>query len=60
MGNIISRIHDDYDEYVYLCKKIGVEPRPLQGDPGFYDHEEELAKKHGYTKTYYGYEKIEK
>ena len=42
MSNIIDRIHDDYDDYVKLCKDLNIKPKFLGGASNFYDHAKEL------------------
>lgn len=44
MGSIISKIHDDYEDYEYLCEILGEVPVFL-GD-SFYKHAEEMVRKH--------------
>lgn len=42
MGNILSKIADDYDDYRELCKERGVTPVILGGEVSFYRHQREL------------------
>lgn len=55
MGSSLSKISDDYDNYLALCKKIKIKE---QGMENMYEHEKQLMKKYGYEKTYWGYQKI--
>jgi len=59
MGDILKAIHEEYNDYVELCRKIGIKPVIL-GTPGesFYEHERELMRKYGYKKTGGGFIKI--
>jgi hypothetical protein len=54
MGNILSAIDDDYDEYVYLCKKLKIEPKEF--DSWSYDDSYVVKlvrdKTHSYSKSY--------
>lgn len=47
MGNIISAIHDDIDEYIWLCKKYGekVQYKPGQGEDCYGEHARALKKR---------------
>lgn len=45
MGDSISAINDDYDEYEELCKKLGEPSVGLYSDDSFYDHWRELKEK---------------
>lgn len=48
MGSSISKIYDDYDDYEYFCKVIGVESMPIsKNNKTFYAHETELLKELG-------------
>jgi len=31
MGDILSTVSDDYDEYVALCRDLGIEPKEFMG-----------------------------
>jgi predicted HicB family RNase H-like nuclease len=48
MGDLISRIEEDYEDYVDFCKEVGEKPMKLTS--GFYEHAEAIAAKHGYKK----------
>lgn len=56
MGDLISRIEEDYEDYVNFCKQMGEKPVTL--GPGFYDHADELAAEYGYKRTRSGYLKL--
>lgn len=45
MGDSISAMHDDYDDYVYRCHKLGVEPVWSVYDHRWIDHDNELDRK---------------
>jgi len=51
MSDSISAIQDDYDDYEYLCKKIGVTPVGLYSTRSFYDDEKRIEAIHDYLKT---------
>jgi hypothetical protein len=42
MGDLLSAIADDYNEYVDYCKKLKVEPVNDYGESSFYRHWDEL------------------
>lgn len=51
MGNIISKIYDDYEDYETLCKFIGaptIPIRPMCGEKSFYDHAKEILQDEKY------------
>ena len=35
MGSLLSRIEDDYDDYLELCKSLNEEPVPIEGKKHF-------------------------
>jgi len=55
MGSIISKILDDYDDYVELCRITNEIPVDSRKD--FYAHEKVLMKKHNYIKDGCWYKK---
>jgi hypothetical protein len=51
MGSSISAIYDDYDDYEYFCKTLGVEIISINGNSkysSFYVHEQELLDNLGF------------
>lgn len=43
MGSSVSKFHDDYDDYIELCKEYNVEPLGMYSK--FYEHFRELKSK---------------
>ena len=53
MGDSISKLFEDYETYELLCKNLNI--KKIGIDKNFYNHEEELMKKYGFIRVYYGY-----
>lgn len=52
MGNILSKICDDYECYCNLCEFLKIEPRSIYK---YRPHESRIMLKYGYERTYFGY-----
>jgi hypothetical protein len=48
MGSSLSKIEDDYDDYVEMCKITGLNPQWSN----FYTHQEEILKSFGCRTVY--------
>lgn len=46
MGSIISRIADDYEDYVWFCAKLDITPLGDRDEKSFYKHEKEILAMH--------------
>jgi hypothetical protein len=60
VGSSLSKIYDDYDDYVALCEEFGVEPKGIRDNTrSFYDHEDDILREHGFKdkQTYYQYKR---
>ena len=49
MGSIISKINDDYEDYLYICDKLNIFPKEMHN---MYKHESEILKEIGYNSKY--------
>ena len=49
MGSIISKINDDYEDYLYICEKLNIFPKEMHN---MYKHESEILKGIGYNSKY--------
>lgn len=50
MGSSISKLYDDYDDYKYLCKFVGV--KLLDMDDEWMNHEDEILILNGVRSKY--------
>lgn len=57
MGSGLSKMYDDYEDYEYICKKLG---EKSVGFTKFLDHEEEILTKHGFKRKYDYFEFLRK
>lgn len=57
MGDSIKAIHDDYDDYKYMCQKLGINPVSIYDE--FYYHESRILKDHGVSDKYELYKKLD-
>lgn len=48
MGSILSKIDDDYDDYLILCKDLGLIPKIN----AFYEHQKEILNHLGFSSLY--------
>jgi hypothetical protein len=44
MGDSIKAIHDDYEEYEYLCERLNIKPVSIYNN--FYTHEREILNEY--------------
>lgn len=63
MGNSISAIYDDYEDYTYLCEEMKITPLGIRDNKSFYNHAKEIIKsmtekQHKKYKEYYWYQKL--
>lgn len=56
MGSSLSKIYDDYDDYVEMCKIIGVD---IQWS-NFYIHQKEILKSFGCNTVQDFFEEVQK
>ena len=57
MGSGLSKMYDDYDDYEYICKKLG---ESTVGFTKFRNHEEEVLTKYGFKDKYDYFEFLRK
>ena len=58
MGSGLSKMYDDYEEYEYICKKLG--EKITRGYTDFLSHQYIILTKHGYKDKYDFFEKRRK
>jgi len=58
MGSSMSKINDDYDDYIYFCKVLGVDTVGFR--ESFYDHESKLLENLGFKNKYDYYAMLDK
>jgi hypothetical protein len=49
MGSIISKINDDYEDYLYICEELNILPKEMCN---MYNHEREILKEIGFSSKY--------
>jgi hypothetical protein len=54
MGSVISKIYDLYEDYVFFCKMLSVNPKSIEN---YKNHEKEICEKYGYIYNGTFYEK---
>jgi hypothetical protein len=58
MGSGLSKMYDDYEDYEYICKKLGEKITRSYTD--FLSHQYMILTKHGYKDKYDLFEKNRK
>jgi hypothetical protein len=50
MGSGLDKMYDDYDDYEYICKKLG--EKATRGYTDFLSHQYMILTKHGFKDKY--------
>jgi len=58
MGSGLSKMYDDYDDYEYICKKLG--EKATRGYTDFLSHQYMILTKHGFKDKYDYFEFLRK
>lgn len=55
MGSIMSKIYDDYDDYLNICGELNIFPKDVSES---YTHLDDILKERGYKNKYDFYKRI--